>query len=633
MPSPLPEITSSASASEMVSGTNGTSSPERITSRTWVSSLRPRLPPGCERAKSSGLKPRASSAATARASPSARAAVVLAVGASPSGQASSATAASRWTSAWRASVESALPVIAISLAPRRFASGTMVTSSVLSPEFDRAIITSSAVIMPRSPWLASAGCTKKAGVPVLASVAAILWPTWPDFPMPLTTTRPRHASRIASASAKLESRRDDKRGHCARFDVQHALAERDDLIGGELSQRRLHGRGVYASVSLDPAAREAEKACARVGRIIRGQRCVLACPRRMHDTLQLTLILLAAAVLVVVVCRQLKLPPLLGYLLVGIAIGPNALGWLPDDEGTRSLAEFGVVFLMFSIGLEFSLSKLATMRSLVFGLGAAQVVTTLLVVLGCALLLGLDWKSGFALGGAIAMSSTAILGKLLAERLELNAPHGRQIMGVLLFQDLAVVPLLIILPTLTAPGAEMAADARRRRGQGRPGAGAAARHRPAADAPLVPPGGLAQVLRAVRAQRAAHHAAARVGHRTGRAVARARRLHRRNADLGNRVPLPGGGGHQAVPGRAAGTVLRDRRDAARSERRAGARAHRRGAAGRDARRQGRAGAADRARHAHRLGHRAAHRARARGRGRVRLRAARAGRRAGRPVAA
>lgn len=176
----------------------------------------------------------------------------------------------------------------------------------------------------------------------------------------------------------------------------------------------------------------------------------------MHDTLQLTLILLAAAVLVVVVCRHLKLPPLLGYLLVGIAIGPHALGWLSDDEGTRHLAEFGVVFLMFSIGLEFSLSKLATMRSLVFGLGAAQVTATLLVVLGCSLLVGLDWKSGFALGGALAMSSTAILGKLLTERLELNAPHGRQIMGVLLFQDLAVVPLLIVLPTLTASGAEMA---------------------------------------------------------------------------------------------------------------------------------------------------------------------------------
>jgi CPA2 family monovalent cation:H+ antiporter-2 len=177
----------------------------------------------------------------------------------------------------------------------------------------------------------------------------------------------------------------------------------------------------------------------------------------MHDTLQLPLILLAAAVLVVVVCRQLKLPPLIGYLLVGIAIGPHAIGWLPDDEGTRNLAEFGVVFLMFSIGLEFSLAKLATMRSLVFGLGAAQVATTLAVVLVCVLLLGLGWKSGFALGGAIAMSSTAILGKLLAERLELNAPHGRQIMGVLLFQDLAVVPLLIVLPTLASPGAEMAA--------------------------------------------------------------------------------------------------------------------------------------------------------------------------------
>jgi CPA2 family monovalent cation:H+ antiporter-2 len=168
----------------------------------------------------------------------------------------------------------------------------------------------------------------------------------------------------------------------------------------------------------------------------------------MHTTLQLVLILLAAAVLVVVLFRQLKLPPLLGYLLVGIVIGPHALAWIHEAQEMRYLAEFGVVFLMFSIGLEFSLPKLVTMRRIVFGLGAAQVVFTLLIVLLSSIALGLEWQAGLALGGALAMSSTAIVSKMLAERLELPTQHGRQIIGVLLFQDLAVVPLLIIVPAL-----------------------------------------------------------------------------------------------------------------------------------------------------------------------------------------
>ena len=172
----------------------------------------------------------------------------------------------------------------------------------------------------------------------------------------------------------------------------------------------------------------------------------------MHSTLQSVLVLLATAVLVVVVFRSIRLPPLLGYLIVGVAIGPHALAWIPDTAEARELAEIGVVFLMFSIGLEFSLPKLVTMRRLVFGLGAAQVLATMLIVWGCAVALGVDWRAGLILGGVLAMSSTAILARLLAERLELNSPHGRQIIGVLLAQDLAVVPLLILLPAL-APGA------------------------------------------------------------------------------------------------------------------------------------------------------------------------------------
>ncbi|KAB2845357.1 MAG: potassium transporter [Burkholderiales bacterium] len=171
----------------------------------------------------------------------------------------------------------------------------------------------------------------------------------------------------------------------------------------------------------------------------------------MPQTLQIILVLLAAAVLVVVLCRQFQLPPVLGYLLVGVAVGPHALAWVPDTHQTRYLAEFGVVFLMFSIGLEFSLPQLKAMRRSVFGLGAAQVLITLALGLGACVALGYDWRMGIALGGALAMSSTAIVSKMLAERMEIGTPHGRDAMGVLLFQDLAVVPLLIVVPALALP--------------------------------------------------------------------------------------------------------------------------------------------------------------------------------------
>jgi len=165
-------------------------------------------------------------------------------------------------------------------------------------------------------------------------------------------------------------------------------------------------------------------------------------------SLQPILILLAAAVLAVVVCRLLSVPPIIGYLLVGIALGPRALGAVHNDVQTRHLAEFGVVFLMFSIGLEFSLTKLRTMRREVFGLGSAQVLLSIAVCVGAALWLGGDWQLGLAVGGVVAMSSTAVVSRQLAERIELDTAHGRAIVGVLLFQDLAVVPLLILIPVL-----------------------------------------------------------------------------------------------------------------------------------------------------------------------------------------
>jgi len=174
-------------------------------------------------------------------------------------------------------------------------------------------------------------------------------------------------------------------------------------------------------------------------------------------SLQSVLVLLASAVLAIVLCRSLRLPPLVGYLAVGVALGPHTAGLLSDRDELSHLADFGVVFLMFSIGLEFSLPRLMAMRRVVFGFGMAQVVLTLALALGGALMAGLSWQAGLALGAILAMSSTAIVSKLLAERGELDSAHGREVIGVLLFQDLAVVPFLVLLPALGQPGGGLGA--------------------------------------------------------------------------------------------------------------------------------------------------------------------------------
>jgi monovalent cation:H+ antiporter-2, CPA2 family len=167
-----------------------------------------------------------------------------------------------------------------------------------------------------------------------------------------------------------------------------------------------------------------------------------------HSTLSLVVILLATAVVTVVLFRKINMPAILGYLIVGVVIGPHALGLVPDNEGTRYLAEFGVVFLMFSIGLEFSLPQLMAMRRIVFGFGFLQMAVTMLATLAITRLAGQSWQTGLIVGGVLAMSSTAIISKILAEQAALHSQHGKQTMGVLLFQDLAVIPLLVMVPVL-----------------------------------------------------------------------------------------------------------------------------------------------------------------------------------------
>lgn len=167
----------------------------------------------------------------------------------------------------------------------------------------------------------------------------------------------------------------------------------------------------------------------------------------MHSLVVIVPLLLLSVALILL-CRRLSVPPILGYLAIGFLAGPAVGGLMPQGEDTEFLGEIGIVFMMFTIGLEFSLAKLKAMQQLVFGVGLLQVgVTMTLIALAGSWLLG-NGAAGFALGGALTMSSTAIVSRLLAERRELMQPHGQLAIGVLLFQDLAVVPLLILLPAL-----------------------------------------------------------------------------------------------------------------------------------------------------------------------------------------
>ena len=175
-----------------------------------------------------------------------------------------------------------------------------------------------------------------------------------------------------------------------------------------------------------------------------------------HDVLPVVLILLGCAVGVVMLFRRLQLPPILGYLIVGVAIGPRAAALVPETEAQRLLAEFGVVFLMFSVGLEFSLPQIMNMRRIVFGLGAAQVALVAALGACAAAAAGASWREGVIVGGVMAMSSTAIISRVLSERMQLHTEWGRHVMGVLLFQDLAVIPLVVLIPALALSTAAIA---------------------------------------------------------------------------------------------------------------------------------------------------------------------------------
>lgn len=171
------------------------------------------------------------------------------------------------------------------------------------------------------------------------------------------------------------------------------------------------------------------------------------------SNLALIVVLLGTAVALVTLFRRLNLPAILAYLLAGIAVGPYGFGWITDMPATQHLAEFGIVFLLFSLGLEFSIPRLLALRRIVFGAGPLQVLVTGAVVTGVMYTAGFKLATSVIAGGALALSSTAIVIRELIARGDVNTAYGRSATGILLFQDLAAVLMLVLLPALSTSDA------------------------------------------------------------------------------------------------------------------------------------------------------------------------------------
>jgi len=168
----------------------------------------------------------------------------------------------------------------------------------------------------------------------------------------------------------------------------------------------------------------------------------------MHDTLMASMILLGGALVLGALAERLRQTAVLGYLLAGTLVGPGVLGWVRAEAGVSVLAELGAATLLFSIGTEFSVARLRALGARTFLLGVVQILATIAVVMGLARLAGLDARAAFTAGAVVSLSSTAVVMRLLIEGKSLDSVHGRMAMGVLLTQDLAVVPLVVIVTLL-----------------------------------------------------------------------------------------------------------------------------------------------------------------------------------------
>ncbi|HEY0101339.1 MAG TPA: cation:proton antiporter, partial [Pyrinomonadaceae bacterium] len=162
--------------------------------------------------------------------------------------------------------------------------------------------------------------------------------------------------------------------------------------------------------------------------------------------------LLVAGAVIAYVCYRIGLVPIVGFLLAGVVIGPNALGLVRDRELVDAAAEVGVILLLFTIGIEFSLQKLARIKRLIFGGGGLQVGLATLSTMGVLALFGVDWRAGLFTGFLVALSSTAIVLKLLGDRGETGERRGQVGLGLLIFQDLAIIVMVLLVPVLSGSG-------------------------------------------------------------------------------------------------------------------------------------------------------------------------------------
>ncbi|MGH8171837.1 MAG: monovalent cation:proton antiporter-2 (CPA2) family protein, partial [Rhodanobacteraceae bacterium] len=180
-----------------------------------------------------------------------------------------------------------------------------------------------------------------------------------------------------------------------------------------------------------------------------------------HNFLQYAVVLLLAAVIAVPLAKRWQLGAVLGYLAAGALIGPSGIRLIGNTEQISAISELGVVLMLFVIGLELSPQRLWVMRRTVFGLGSLQMILTGLAIGGVAFAFGMDWKAALIIGLGLALSSTAIDLQILSERKELSSTHGRLGFAILLFQDVAAIPILALIPLLgvahmtSTPGVEL----------------------------------------------------------------------------------------------------------------------------------------------------------------------------------
>jgi CPA2 family monovalent cation:H+ antiporter-2 len=171
----------------------------------------------------------------------------------------------------------------------------------------------------------------------------------------------------------------------------------------------------------------------------------------MH-ILQDIVIILVSAIIIIIICSKLNIPSVVGFLLTGMIIGPYAIGLIQNTEDIETFAEVGVVLMMFIIGIEFSIKKLHRIKKIILVGGGGQVIITTAIVVGAASLYGYEINSAVFFGFLVSLSSTAIVLKLLQDRRQLDSPQGKIELGILLFQDLSVVPMVVLTPILGLKG-------------------------------------------------------------------------------------------------------------------------------------------------------------------------------------